>query len=113
MEKLKANTALYSNARAKEGIEDMEKLLRYCKIFGVPDKVSGVCQSLKTALPLLLTPLAPCLPSRSPLIVAWPEVWIITRVSSTKPCFLASALVASPVVAATTIWSACFVSEEN
>lgn len=40
MAKLKADSALTGNARAKAGIEDMEKLLHYCTLMGVQDKVS-------------------------------------------------------------------------
>jgi hypothetical protein len=40
--RLKANEALYSNARAKAGIDDLQKLLAYCSLMNISDKVVGV-----------------------------------------------------------------------
>lgn len=39
--KLKADTLLYSNAMAKEGIDEMELLLKYCDTMGISDQVTS------------------------------------------------------------------------
>eukprot|EP00730_Choanoeca_flexa_P019786 TRINITY_DN9676_c0_g1_i3.p1 TRINITY_DN9676_c0_g1~~TRINITY_DN9676_c0_g1_i3.p1 ORF type:complete len:609 (+),score=186.08 TRINITY_DN9676_c0_g1_i3:43-1869(+) len=43
VDKLKSNEALYGNDMAKAGIDEMEKLLRYCQVMGVTHRVSFDC----------------------------------------------------------------------